>query len=146
MNTEPEFPKPTRKSTYRYFFASKHHGGGTSEDARWEPSLSRKVEFSVFDDADFHDIRDNDGRYYGVLREGKKLRKLGTWHQQIAEFPKARRGTPWHGYPIWAVDSVAPPNRASEKVRPSRDVFDKLEEKGLISKQERKRLWRGGHA
>ena len=146
MNAEPEHPKRTQKSKYKYFFASKHHGGGAWDDASWEPSLSKKDEFSVFDTADSMDIFDEKGRYYGVLRKGKKLRTLGTWHQQIAEFPKARPNIAWHGYPIWAVNRLAPENRASDKVKPSKTVFDKLEAAGMITKQEKKRLRKGAHA
>ena len=87
---------------YRYQFAAKHHGGGKADDARWVDDVSRDEEFSVFDEADFRDILDDDGRLYGVLRGADgKLRYLGTWKQKIAEFPRANEGIAWHGYPIW---------------------------------------------
>jgi hypothetical protein len=59
------------------------------------------------------------------------LRDLGTWGQQIAEFPSAKAGIPWHGYPIWAVNQEAPDNRKGEKMRPAKQVFEKLEAPGL---------------
>ncbi|MBI3823527.1 MAG: hypothetical protein HY289_12730 [Planctomycetes bacterium] len=147
MNVDPEHSATTRKNKYRYCFTSKHHGGGTSEDAQWHPQLSRDEEFAVFDEADYRDISDDNGWFYGVLcSEERQLRDLGTWSQQVAEFPKANVGVPWHGYPIWAVNSDAPSNRAGEKMRPPKSVFLKLETVGLITKQQRKRLLKGQHA
>jgi hypothetical protein len=109
--------------------------------------LSDEEEFSVFDGGDFCDIYDDKGRYlYGIFRKENKLCRLGTWHQYIAEFPKASEGTAWHGYPVYPVQEPAPPNRKGDDAKPPREVFEKLEASGLISKQERKRLWKGRHA
>jgi hypothetical protein len=91
-------------------------------------------------------VCEDDEWYYGVLPVGGELRDIGTWKQQVAEFPKASEGSPWHGYPIWAVNDKAPPNRASEKFKPSKAIFQKMEKVGLISKQQRKRLIKGKHA
>lgn len=144
MNTEREHPTPTKKGK-RYLFTSKHHGAGKSDEARWHPSLSDDEEFSVFDGGDFHDIYNESGRYlYGIFRKGKRLCELGTWHQFVAEFPKSNEA--WHGYPVYPVTEPAPPNRTGDDAKPSREVFEKLEASGLISKQERKRLWKGRHA
>ena len=144
MASEPEHPQVTRRSKYRYCFVSKHHGGGSSGDATW--TATQDEEFSVFDTADFLEVCDDDGWYYGVLPIDGELRDIGTWAQQMAEFPKASLGSPWHGYPIWAVNDDAPENRSSEKMRPSKTIFEKMEKVGLISKQQRKRLWKGDHA
>lgn len=147
MPSDPIHPVKTRRSQYEYLFASKHHGGGTSDDARWQDDVTRDEEFSVFDEADFHDISDSDGRLYGVLRsQDGVLRDLGTWQQQVAEFPRANEGVPWHGYPIWAVNQEAPANRSSQQMRPARGVFQKMEDAKLITKRERKRLFKGKHA
>jgi hypothetical protein len=101
----------------------------------------------VFDEAVFCDIFDDDGRFYGVLREADgELRDLGTWQQQMAEFPVANVGVPWHGYPIWAVNNEAPINRSGPNARPRKEVFAKLEGAGLITVQQRKRLYKGAHA
>ena len=115
--------------------------------AQWLPSLSLEEEFGVFDEAVFRDIFDDDGRFYGVLlgAEGDLL-DLGTWQQQMAEFPRANEGVPWHGYPIWAVNQEAPSNRSGPNVRPAKEVFTKLERAGVISVQQRKRLYKGDHA
>ena len=128
----------------RYCFTSKHHGGGSSEDAQWD--IPPEVEFSVFDTADFLEVRESDEQYYGVLSAWGELSDIGTWAQQVAEFPKASPGSPWHGYPIWAVNDVAPSNRSSAKFRPSKAIFLKMEAVGLITKQQRKRLLKGKHA
>jgi hypothetical protein len=138
--------QPTRRSGYRYQFTPKHHGGDPGA-AQWLPALTLEEEFVVFDGADEHELSDEDGRLYGVLRDAEgRLRDLGTWQQQVAEFPRANEGVPWHGYPIWAVNAEAPANRSGEKVRPAKDVFGKMERAGLITARERKRLYKGDHA
>ncbi len=64
----------------------------------------------------------------------------------MAVFPKANEGVPCHGYPLWAVNNHAPSNRAHQKMRPTKEVFGKLENAGLITKCEYKRLWKGDNA
>jgi hypothetical protein len=92
------------------------------------------------------ELSDKDGRLYGVLRDAEgELRDLGTWQQQVAEFPPANEGVPWHGYPIWAVNDAAPANRSGEKVRPAKTVFARMEQVGLITARQRKRLYKGDH-
>jgi hypothetical protein len=146
MAEEPVHPQSTQRSGYRYTFTGKHHGGGSAADACWADGLSREEEFLVFDLADLWIVLDEDGRLYGVLRTGvAQLRVLGTWQQQIAEFPRANAGVPWHGYPIWPVNELAPASRASQKVRPSKAVFARMEEVGLITARQRKRLYKGDH-
>jgi hypothetical protein len=144
MASDPEHPETTRRSRYRYCFTSKHHGGGSSEDAQW--NIPPEDEFFIFDTADFLEVCESDETYYGVLPAGGQLTDVGTWAQQVAEFPKASPGSPWHGYPIWAVNDEAPPNRSSAKLRPSKAVFLKMETVRLITKQQRKRLLKGKHA
>ena len=143
---DPLHPEPTRRSGYRYFFYSKHHGAASSSDARWLESVSQAEEFSVFDEADFHNIADARGWLYGVLRAAEDdLRDLGTWQQQVAEFPQAKAGVAWHGYPVWAVNGLAPANRAGQKMRPPSAVFQMMEQAGIITARERKRLIKGKH-
>jgi hypothetical protein len=145
--SDPVHARLTRKSKYQYVFTAKHHGGGKADDARWSEEVSMDEEFGVFDEADFCDIFDRNGRIYGVLRGADgSLRDLGTWKQQIAEFPKADQGVPWHGYPIWSVNEIAPSNRAGQKARPAKEIFQKLEAAGLMTVQEWKRLYKGAHA
>ncbi len=82
----------------------------------------------------------------GVLPDSAgNLRDLGTWQQQVAEFPFANPVVPWHGYPIWAVSELAPPNRSGQKMRPAKTVFAKMQEVGLITRRQRKRLFKGDH-
>jgi hypothetical protein len=89
MATDLIHPTQTRRSQYHYLFTSKHHGGGSAGDAQWAPDVTQSEEFSVFDDADFHEIFDDRSWLYGGLRSPTgELRDLGTWQQQIAEFPK----------------------------------------------------------
>lgn len=147
MGRDPVHPTPTRRSEYCYCFTGKHHGGGASGDARWDPQISREDEFMVFDTADYHTISDEHGWLYGVLKtETGRLRELGTWHQQIAAFPAANSGEAWHGYPLWPVSRLGPANRASEQMRPSKAVFQAMVGAGLITKREQSRLRKGDFA
>ena len=145
MTIEPLHPQETRRSNYQYCFTSKHHGGGGPDDARWSISLDQ--EFLIFDVADQLEVHDDDQNYFGILPVDGILADIGTWTQQLAECPRASVGSPWHGYPLWAINhSAAPSNRTSARSRPSKAVFEKLEVVGLISKQQRKRLYKGEHA
>jgi hypothetical protein len=135
----------TDRSAFRYQFTPKHHGAD-AEAAQWLPELSLEDEFAVFNLADQHDLSDDDGRLYGILLDGKKLRLVGTWYQQIAEFPAARSGEASHGYPIWPANELAPENRRGQRMRPATVVFTKFERAGLISAGDKRRLIRGRHA
>ncbi len=147
MATDELHSTLTQRSHYQYLFTAKHHGAGSSGDACWSSDVSRDEEFSVFDVADLHLFAADNGWLYGVLRDAKnELRDLGTWQQQVAEFPKANEGVPWHGYPIWAVNEDAPANRAGQDMRPPKKVFKQFEKEGLITARERKRLLKGDHA
>jgi hypothetical protein len=91
----------TARSRYQYQFTPKHHGADPNA-AQWLPALSLDDEFSVFDGADEHELSDEDGNLYGVRTDGEGgLRYIGTWNQQVAEFPVARAGEAWHGYPLY---------------------------------------------
>jgi hypothetical protein len=140
-----EHDRRTDRSAFRYQFTSKHHGAD-AEAAQWLPELTLEDEFAVFNLADQHDLSDDDGRLYGVLLVDQNLRQLGTWFQQIAEFPAVRSGEAWHGYPIWPANELAPENRRGQRMRPARVVFTKLERAGLIDAGQKRRLIRGRHA
>ncbi len=141
----PIHPVPTQRSGYRYFFYIKHHGGDRGA-AQWNPSLGPEEEFSVFDSADLHELSDERGWLYGIGRDaGGGMLELGTWGQQVAEFPLARPDEFWHGYPLWPLNEDGPDNRKGEQYRPSRDVFRRMEEANLLTSRERKRLYKGDH-
>jgi hypothetical protein len=135
MPTLPEIvdhPIATDENGYRYQFTPKHHGA-VAHAAQWLPSLTLDEEFAVFNSADGHNLTDDRGWLYGVERSVDTLRDLGTWTQQIAEFPCPNAGHPWHGYPIWAVNDDAPDNRRGHRFRPDRSVFNKMLAAGLIT-------------
>jgi len=71
------------------------------------------------------------------------MRVIGTWYQQLAEFPVQVDGVIWHGYPIWPINELTPENRRGEKCRPTKRVFNRLFEVGVITRQQRKRLGKG---
>jgi hypothetical protein len=130
-----EHPVPTKNHRYRYLFTVKHHGGQKGA-AQW--ILPESDEFAVFVWADEWEVSDKNGNLFGGLREGMdSLRYLGTLAEQIAKFPLASEGSPWHGYPVWPVDD--------EQERPAKEVFKKMVEAGLIMEELRRRLMGGHH-
>jgi hypothetical protein len=140
-----EHPVQTERRRLRYLFTAKHHGGDP-EAATWLPSLDDDVEFSIFNQADRDDLSDDKKRLYGARRDGDGgLGCIGTWGQQIAEFPYARPNEAWHGYPLWPLYDWAPESRQGEDLRPSKVVFLKMEGVGLLTKRERQRLFKGAH-
>lgn len=139
------YPEVTARSGRRYLFTLKHHGKDR-QAARWlpDPELSRDEEFDIFNVADALIVADDRGNFYGVLGAGDgTLRTVGTWSQQVAEFPVAREGEVWHGYPIYPVNDLAPKNRAGHSCRPAKAVFERMLEVGLIDVRLRKRLVKG---
>ena len=127
----------------RYLFTAKHHGGGSRGDARWLPDLSEDDEFAVFETADRLEVQDVTGNLYGVQPIEDGLRYLGTFGQQVAYFPLASAGSPWHGYPLWPLNSEAAPNRRGNRYKAPDEIYDKMVEVGLISIRMRKVLKRG---
>lgn len=139
----------TNRSGYEYQFTPKHHGGpGSGPDAaQWVTSLNLDEEFAIFDTADEHELSDRDGNLYGVEPDGPdSLRYIGVWNEQVAEFPVAREGEAWHGYPVYPLVDEGPENRRGQKGRPEGVVFTKLVRAGLISPSQRKRIMKGDHA
>ncbi len=140
------FDRRTQRSGLEYELTPKHHGTDPGA-ARWLPELTAEEEFLVFDSADLHDISDERRWLYGVLRiDTEELRFLGTWNQQLAEFPFADEGCAWHGYPLYPLKDQGPENRRGQEGRPSKVVFEKMVQEGLLSKREKKRLMKGDHA
>jgi hypothetical protein len=138
-----------------YVFTPKHHGASQTS-SRWLPALTLGQEFAIFDRADGvvvqtavlddRQVADANGNLYGyeTLTTGPlRLREIGTWHQQLAEFPVQAAGADWHGYPIWPIGPQAPQNLQGQKCRPDPQVFDRMVQLGDIAPGERKRLKKG---
>ncbi len=142
-----EHSASTQRSGYRYFFYAKHHGGD-AKAAMWLASISRDLEFSIFNQGDLHEILDERGWIYGILLDDDgDLREIGTWDEQVAEFqPGAAVGDPWHGYPQWPVDRLGPANRRKQQCCPDTAVFDRMQAVGMINKVQRKRFLTGRNA
>lgn len=141
----PVHPTPTRRSGYRYQFYDKHHGRGGPDAAQWLPSLTREEEFSIFDAADQNEVSDERDRLYGMGSRDRfgNFPDLGTWGEQVAEFPYARPNEAWHGYPVWPLIEAGPENRRGEKSRPSRQVFQRMVEARMLTLRECKRSYKG---
>jgi hypothetical protein len=110
-------------------------------------AVTREEEFSIFDAADFNELFDEQGRIYGLRarNETGNIPDLETWGEQIAEFPRARPNEVWHGYPVWSLAEDGPENRREERCRPSKGVFERMQEVGMLTLRERKRLYKGDH-
>ena len=76
-------------------FYDKHHGRGGPDAPQWLAGLSQDDEFGVFDVADQDDLADERGWLYGMRPRhvAGHIPDLGTWGQQIAEFPSPAQRT-----------------------------------------------------
>ena len=147
-------PDQTARRALTYEFTPKHHGGNATA-SRWLTALTLVEEFEIFDradgiviaaPADNRQVADAAGNLYGyeVLVGGSQhLREIGTWDQQMAEFPVQQAGTNWHGYPIWPVGPLAPQNYQGQRCRPAPEVFDRMVQIGDITPAQRKLLKKG---
>jgi hypothetical protein len=151
IGQESEYPSTSRRRGLRYLFTAKHHGGGTSHDATWHPSLSKADEFGIFDSADWHEIVDDSGNMYGILRDQALggLRMLGTWCQQVAKFPIAAAGQSWHGYPLLPISTdesqreIRPLRRSVPREVWKRLLGENLTQAALLTKEEARNLKKG---
>ncbi len=86
----------------QYLFHPKHHHSKSTKWSQWRPDLPDEDEFQVFELADLHALeRGPNGDMFGVLpAPGGDLRFIGTDEEQVAFFPEASVGLPWHGYPV----------------------------------------------
>lgn len=153
VQNNTEHPTLTARRNLTYVFTPKHHGASPTSSC-WLSTLTLDEEFAIFDRADGivvtisyvdnRQVADDDGNLYGyeALSNGS-LREIGTWHQQLAEFPNQREDSVWHGYPIWPTSSQAPVNYQGQKCRPDSKVFDRMFQLGDITSGQRKRLKRG---
>ena len=145
LATIQDHPSRTDHHGYAYQFTPKHHGADSGA-AQWLPELTLDEEFAIFNIADEHDLIDERGWLYGIRRVGDEVVELGTHEKQVAVFPAARLGIPWHGYPFWPESKMAAGNRRGEKMRPDSDVLARMVAVGLLTAQGRKRLLKGKHA
>lgn len=153
QNITPYHHQTVRRAL-TYEFTPKHHGESATASC-WLTVLPLVEEFEIFDradgimvaaPADNRQVSDAAGNIYGyeVLVEGSQhLREIGTWDQQMAEFPVQRAGSNWHGYPIWSVGPLAPQNYQGQRCRPAPEVFDRMVQIGDITTAQRKRLKKG---
>lgn len=142
VNEPVEHPVPTCHGK-RYLFHPKHHGCD-NRAARWLLALSLDEEFGVFDGADQHSLADDGGNLYGVLAAAGEVQDVGTCGEQVAAFPAARDGEPWHGYPAYPLLlGNASGNRSGESGRPPRSVLDGMLTAGLLTQAQRRRLAKG---
>lgn len=142
---DQDHPVRTTRSQYVYSFTVKHHGRGGANASYWLEVISLEEEFEIFNRADEFQLSDIDGNLYGIQRIGGTLRILGNWEQQIAEYPAQRPNTAWHGYPCFPLGTQAPDHLQGNRCRPHRSVFALMEERAMLTTQERKRLWKGDH-
>ena len=134
MGEVKEHPVSTRRRQLRYQFTPKHHGQDVTA-AQWVLELTD--EFAVFDAADWHDLSDDGGNLFGLIHDGTQWVMLGTREEQVAKFPAAPTGAPWHGYPVWPL--------AGQADRPPKAVLTRMRDTGVITEIARKRLMAGKH-
>lgn len=141
----PEHDQRTRSERHlRYCFSIKHHGGQKNA-AQWVPDLSHEDEFAIFDDADFHELADDDGNLYGLRRDAElNLLPLGTFDEQITKFWWIDANTPWHGSPLWHLKGLGPGNRKTDPI--PKEALEKMQMAGFIQAEHSRRLRKGKNA
>jgi len=60
------------KKGHTYTFTDKHHGHPKGDHACWLPSISRDVEFSLFQGAEEGEFSDEKENLYNVHRKGEE--------------------------------------------------------------------------
>jgi hypothetical protein len=171
--TGPIHPVPTRRSRFRYQFYVKHHRGDrTAAQWSLSQEVEFGV-FDRADFHDISDKRGNlygigrnaEGEVLelGMLRE--QIAKFPYVRPDeiplaedsieattaVEESPYDPAYKPWHGYPLWPLRKPARHNRSKPVLanrtgqvsRPSKDVFQKMQDEGLIRAWERGRLEKG---
>jgi hypothetical protein len=107
--------------------------------------MTQEEEFVVFCLADYHNISNAKGDLYGVrLSPERKIISLGTREEQVAEFPLAPDGHPWHGYPVWPIMRLDGDKK--RKYPAPKEALEKMKQAGLITEIQRKRLASGKYA
>ena len=140
-------PIRTSPKGYQYFFHPKHHVPRQGDHSCWLPTISRDVEFSIFESAVRLDLGDEDGNLYNVERdEEDSLMTLGHESEQIAFFWKPRSEMEWHGYPLWPLITRQSNPRVKQMNRPSDSVFEMLVQTGRLTIKESLRLKKGRDA
>lgn len=146
VQNECLYPEPTTgERQLRYLFTPKHHGCDR-QASQWLPELTLEQEFCIFNLGVTHLIEDDRGYLYSIMpgdTPDDSPRTIGTEEQQIAEFPFARDGEPWHGYPQYPLRESDSRNRRRQNRRPQNRIFDRMVEVGLISPRQRRRLKKG---
>jgi hypothetical protein len=95
--------------------------------------------------ADQHDLSNQKGDLFGLhLSQAREILELGMRGEQVAEFPVAPKGHPWHGYPAWPIMKLGRDEKTRKYPAPV-GALAKMSEAGLLSESQRKRLARGNH-
>jgi hypothetical protein len=137
----PEHPSQTRRRRLRYFFYTKHHKSSPSPDAQW--CVSQEDEFTVFDEADFHDLSNAKGDLFGVLKRANgSFEVIGTREEQLAEFPVTPPNQAWHNYPL---NLLSRHEEVGRKARPPIEVLETMVKERILSHKQKSRL-AGGKA
>ncbi len=156
VQVDTPHPHLTARRNLQYMFTPKHHGASATASC-WLTAIAFDEEFAIFNRADGmvvallgdddQQVADPAGNLYGYEVMGasnQHLRELGTWDQQMAEYPVQKAGAAWHGYPIWPINPIAtPPRFQGQRCRPLPDVFRRMEQLGHITASHRKRLMKG---
>jgi len=106
--------------------------------------LELEAEFWIFDTSERHAFFDEDGRLFGLLKEPNTFcDHVGTMDEQVAIFYPPNAGSPWHGHPSYPLTGVH--SRSGQFGKPSKIVFTRMVEVGLLTADQAKRLRNGDH-
>ncbi len=94
------------KSNKQYISLNYHRSyTGRKGKSFWKSSISRKLEFEIFYEADDKNWQDYRGNYWGVLNNGLTI--IGRDEERLCKFPhNPNPNVPWHGFPVSPAESV----------------------------------------
>jgi hypothetical protein len=118
-----------------YLSRNDHRHWSTDRRNKWAKTCPPATEHAIFTDAYTNDWRDQRPHLWGLL-EG--LPAIGADGERLAKFPATRGNTPWHGYPVSALDH----NRQVEHT-PQPALVRRWIDAGLVTEPQGARIRRG---
>ncbi len=137
-------PVRTCPKGYWYRFHKKHHYPTCEPDQGcWLRSISRPIEFAIFEEAVAKEFSDEKGDLYNIRREGDDVVYLGDCNEQVAHFWNPHSEMEWHGYPYWPIHRKVTTSRKKQINRPPKEVLQKMVDRDVVSRAEMGRLLNG---
>jgi hypothetical protein len=137
-------PTATTKGR-RYKFTDKHHYPPKGDHSCWLRSITREVEFSMFQGAEDGHFGDEHGNLYNVHFDNGEYVEIGTKHELMAKFWHSGSVAEWHGHPIWPIRVKGAFNRKNQGYEPPALALERMVAGNRITQRDADRLSRGDY-